>query len=163
MAISSGDKAISDALRDKMDALPLDARRAIQREMLDAFGTNSLRNVQLWTEKGASTRNFINSQLGDAERYRRYLFASAVLAEGTPNRPSKTTVIGGIGEAGTGRLGELLHNRWFNGQNPYGAAISRISPNSDGSLTITYDSDSTNTGEWENVEDTEDPDDDQYP
>ena len=162
MSELTGDQIISNAFRDKMDALPTAARRAIQNEMLDAFGVSTLRGVQLWTEKRAAQRDFISSQLGDAERYRRYLFASAVLAQGTPNRPSKTVVIGGIGEDGTGKLGEILHNKWFNGQNPYGAAISRVVPNSDGSLTVTYDSDSTNTGEWENVEDPIDPEDTLY-
>ena len=114
--------------------------------MLGVFSASNLRNVQLWTEDRATTRNFINRQIDPGERKMREDWARAVLAVGPPSRPQKSINVSVGTLQGDNRLLRLMSDPWINGKNDYGAIITWIRFNGDGSITLFHDSDSSNTG-----------------
>ncbi len=146
MSLRDDYKLVSSRFREYTNGLSDFARRNLQTAMLGVFSASTLRNVQLWTEVRATTRDFINSQIDSSEREMRSIWARAVLASGPPNRPQKSIDVNVGDFTGNTRLQRLMADPWINGKNDYGAIISYIRFNGDGSITLFHDSDSNNTG-----------------
>lgn len=87
-------KNLSDAFRefcsDELEILDL---RQWERLLQQVLGIANLRNVQLWTRRGAVQRDFINSRLGEYEYDLRVWIAERLLIQVEPNFPVKTRVI----------------------------------------------------------------------
>lgn len=145
MALKDDYKLLSTRFREYTNGLSDFARRNLQTAMLGVFSASTLRNVQLWTEVRGTTRDFINSQIDASERKMREDWARAVLASGPPNRPQKSIDVLVGDTAGNTRLQRLMADPWINGKNDYGAIITYIRFNGDGSITMYHDNDSNNT------------------
>lgn len=156
MTQAEDDRLLSDRFRTYCSSLPDFSRKNLQSAMLGVFSASTLRNVQLWTEDRSTTRNFINRQIDPDERALRETWARAVLASSPPSRPQKSIDVEAGSLAGNARLQRLMADPWINGKNDYGAIISYIRINGDGSITLWHDSDSNNTGGG-NVLSPEDP------
>lgn len=114
--------------------------------MLDTFSAGSLRNVQLWTEDRAATRNFINSRIDPEERRLRDAFAYAVLDLNNYNGPTKTKEIDLQDPQAGMTLREYMLNPWIGGHGEEEDNLVRITISSDAILTIVYKFDSEGLG-----------------
>jgi hypothetical protein len=109
--------------------------------MLSAFDVQNLRNIQLYTETGARTRNFINHTLGPEERRKRTLFARAILEGSTVNRSTRTTTFGAASASDRKRFGGWMNDPFVTGwKNGYFPSLLAISIDSSGGLSMVYDS-----------------------
>lgn len=145
MSLDDDDKLLSERFRAFTNLLPDFTRKNLQSAMLGVFSASNLRNVQLWTQERATTRNFINNQIDAEERQMRSDWARAVLASGPASSPQKSYDIEAGTLAGNARLQRLMADPWINGKNDYGAIITFIRFNGDGSLTLYHDADSDKT------------------
>ena len=84
-------RAISDAFREFVsDDLTDEQRTNFERLLQAVLGIKNLRNVQLWTRRGAIQRDFINSRLTEFELDLRTWIARKLLSPIPPAFPVKT-------------------------------------------------------------------------
>lgn len=113
-------------------------RLNLEKAMLQAFSTASLRNVQLWTRDTAQKRNFISLRTDPKERERRILFANAILNEAPTTRPVKYAAQNRSPELNGQKLLEYLISPYIGGTGGLPAALEKIIVDVDGSFTIVY-------------------------
>jgi hypothetical protein len=138
---NASDKQLSDDFRAFFSSLSSFSRNEVQRAMLEAFDTGSIRNVKLWTEPGVQTRSFIHNRLAPKERRKRELFARSVLAGSTTNRSTKTATFSSGSVTERKRFAGWMNDPFTLGyRNGYFPAILSISIDSSGGILMVYDS-----------------------
>ena len=124
---------LSNQFRAYTQTLSSFALSTLERAMQIAFGVKNLRNVQLWTRAGATTRNFINPNLGTGDLEARVAFARALLEDRTPGFPTKVAEFDSYPEQNGRKLREYLANEYTR------SALSRILVSPDGNIAYEYD------------------------
>lgn len=85
---------LSEAFREFCsEELDLPSLRDFETLLQRTLGIANLRNVQLWTRRGAQQRNFLNNRLGEYEYDTRVWIVEKLLNQIEPNFPVKTRVI----------------------------------------------------------------------
>lgn len=132
-------RALSDAFRefcsDELEVIDL---RAFESLLQQVFGVQNIRNVQLWTRRGAIQRNFINNRLGEYEYDTRVWIVEKLLNPFVPSFPVKTKVLSTPSSpesANTFR--KYINDNWIR---EYGTRIYF----ENGNLNIEYSADSSN-------------------
>lgn len=125
--------ALSNAFRAFFDNVSDFAKLQIEKLIQVVFDVKNLRNVQLWTRRGAQQRNFINPTLGTLEIDMRIAFAQGVIEQRIPTFPVKLKEFDGFLESNGRKLREYLQNDYVR------LAISRILFNPEGEAAIEYD------------------------
>lgn len=129
----NGMTALSEAFRGYFDSVSEFARLQIEKLMQVTFNVKNLRNVQLWTRRGAQTRNFVNPTLGALEIDMRIAFAQGVIEQRIPTFPVKLKEFDGYLEANGQKLREYLQSDYVR------LAVSRILFNPEGECALEYD------------------------
>ena len=129
----SGMIVLSAQFRALTTTLSPFALSQLEGAMQVAFGVKNLRNVQLWTRDGATTRNFINPSLSSDDLDRRIAFARGLLEDRTPGFPTKIAAFEDFPQKNGLKLREYLSNPYTR------SALSRILLNPDGSIGYEYD------------------------
>lgn len=138
MTLSEEYQLLSDRFRNLTASFSGFQRLNLEKAMLQAFSSASLRNVQLWTRNNQSRRNFISSQTDPKERERRILFANAILNTQPVNRPAKYASQNSSPQANGQKLLEYLISPYIVGTGGLPAALIKILVDVDGSFTLVY-------------------------
>lgn len=128
-----GMATLSDQFRAYAQTLSGFALAQLESTMQTTFGLKNLRNVQLWTRPGATTRNFINPRVGTLDLDMRIAFAQGILESRTPSFPTKITQFEDFPDKNGLKLREYLSNNYTR------SAMARILINPDGSVAFEYD------------------------
>jgi len=125
--------ALSDQFRTYAQTLSGFALAQFEATIQTTFGIKNLRNVQLWTRSGSTTRNFINSNVSTLDLDMRIAFAQGILEARVPTFPTKVKSFDGFPDKNGLKLREYLSNNYTR------SAMARILVNPDGSIGYEYD------------------------
>lgn len=132
-------KNLSDAFRefcsDELEIIDLRVWESMLQQLL---GIANIRNVQLWTRRGAVKRDFINNRTGEYEYDLRVWIAERLLIQVEPNFPVKQRVLTDPSSPeSVNTLRRYVNDNWIR---EYGTRIFF----EDGKFIIEYSADSSN-------------------
>lgn len=124
---------LSNEFRNYCSNLSQFALGTLERTLQYGFGVKNLRNVQLWTRNGATTRNILNSSISGKELDSRLSFVQALLETRVPTFPTKIKELDNYDMQNGLKLAEYLASPYIR------SALARILVNPDGTIALEYD------------------------